>query len=592
LDEEEGDGLVVITSKQSIIARKSLRSFLGTLLVVVGVLLAFSGSAFGARPHEFSKAIKPEGANALKEPAGVAVNETSGDVYVVDKGNNRVENFSSSGTYIGQFNGTEIDGVAAGAGKEAPAKFSEPTAIAVDNSCIGGALECSDPSVTDVYVVDAGHKVIDKFSATGEYLGQLAEAGTVAFGPLGSVAVDPKGELWVCQSKGTNDVGVDNFSNADTNQFLSSRDVMFSGPVGTPLCAVNAQGDLYVGGTGVRIAEFDSKGAVLNPAVDEEPASGIAIEFSTDDVYIDNISALNRFTPNGSLLERLAVPDLHGGGVAVNSSSGQIYVADSSSDVVDLYVFEPPPKPSVESESVSDITEHDATLRATINTHDVYTGYWFQIDTNSSYNFTQADCPFKFPGRVECESITDGEPLPAGLVEPHPEYIPAGAGIQTVSLDLANIGASLQPGTSYHYRVIASSGEGIVEGADQTFLTPNSAEEEAWFKKFAEENAKKVAEEAAAREAAAKQETATAAAKKHEEETAAAASKKHEEEVAKNPPVVKAVTPKRLTKAQKLAKALRACKKESKRKQAGCEKLAHKKYGTAGKKASKKGKRK
>lgn len=575
------------------IERKSLRSFLGALLVVVGVLLAFSGSALAVRGHVFNKSIQPEGAYALEEPDGVAVNETTGDVYVVDKGNNRVEYFSSSGTYIGQFNGTEIDGVAAGAGKEAPAKFSEPTAVAVDNSCIGGALECSDPSVTDVYVVDAGHKVIDKFSGTGEYLGQLTEAGGVVFGPLGSVAVDPRGELWVCEAAGVHSVGVDAFSNAHTNGFLSSKQISSSGASTSPQCAVDSQDNLYIGGGG-RVSKFSSAGVVLVPVVDEEPSSGIAIEFATDDVYIDNISSVNRFTPNGSLLERLAVPGLHGSGVAANASSGQIYVADSSADVVDMYVFEPPPKPSVESESASGVTEHDATLKATINTHDVYTGYWFQIDTNSSYNFTQADCPFEFPGRVECESITDGEPLPAGLVEPHPEYIPAGSGDQTVSLDLASIGASLQPGTTYHYRVIASSGEGIVKGPDQTFPTPKSAEEEGWFKKFAEENAKKVAEEAAAREKA-----AAGAAKKHQEEetaAAAAAKKKHEEEAANNPRVVKAVTSKVLTKAEKLAKALRACKKEPKRKRARCVKQARKKYGTSGKKsgrkASKKGKKK
>jgi hypothetical protein len=66
-----------------------------------------------------------------------------------------------------------------------------------------------------------------------------------------------------------------------------------------------------------------------------------------------------------------------------------------------------------------------------------------------------------------------GEPLPAGLVEPKPEYIPAGSGDQSVSLDLASIGATLQPGTTYHYKVIASNYSGpTVEGPDQTFTTP------------------------------------------------------------------------------------------------------------------------
>jgi hypothetical protein len=129
--------------------------------------------------------------------------------------------------------------------------------------------------------------------------------------------------------------------------------------------------------------------------------------------------------------------------------------------------------PTIESESVSNVTEHDATLEAQIETGGLYTGYWFQIDTNSSYHFTQAVCPFEFPGDAQCESIVAGEPLPPGLVEPQPQYIPAGSEDQSVSVDLASIGATLQPGTTYHYRVLASTGGSpTVQGPDQTFTTP------------------------------------------------------------------------------------------------------------------------
>ncbi len=129
--------------------------------------------------------------------------------------------------------------------------------------------------------------------------------------------------------------------------------------------------------------------------------------------------------------------------------------------------------PTIESVSVSGVTEHDVTLEAQINTQGSYTGYWFQIDTNSSYDFTQADCPFEFPDDAECDSIAVGEPLPAGLVEPHPEYIQAGLGEQSVRLDLASIGATLQPSTTYHYRVLASSGGNpTVVYPDQTFENP------------------------------------------------------------------------------------------------------------------------
>lgn len=129
-------------------------------------------------------------------------------------------------------------------------------------------------------------------------------------------------------------------------------------------------------------------------------------------------------------------------------------------------------QPTIESEYATNVTQTDATLNAKIDTGGLYTGYWFQIDTSSSYDFTQPGCPFEFPGDAQCELILVGEPLPAGLVEPEPEYIPAGSGDRTVSLDLASIRATLQPDTTYHYRVIASTaGNATAQGPDQTFTT-------------------------------------------------------------------------------------------------------------------------
>jgi hypothetical protein len=128
----------------------------------------------------------------------------------------------------------------------------------------------------------------------------------------------------------------------------------------------------------------------------------------------------------------------------------------------------------VRDESVTDITESDAKLHATIGTGGAYTGYWFQIDPNPKFNFTQRDCPFSLPGEKQCDSITDGEPLPAGLVEPKPEYLPAGGGDESVSLDLAAIGATLQPGTLYYYRVLVSTG---ATGPDQSFVTGGGPEQ-------------------------------------------------------------------------------------------------------------------
>ena len=78
--------------------------------------------------------------------------------------------------YLGQFDGSgtfEVEGKVE-TGPAAPTgAFSAPEQVAVDSS---GKTVVEDPSVGDVYVLDPGHDVIDKFSPTGEYESQFTPA--------------------------------------------------------------------------------------------------------------------------------------------------------------------------------------------------------------------------------------------------------------------------------------------------------------------------------------------------------------------------------------------------------------------------------
>lgn len=130
--------------------------------------------------------------------------------------------------------------------------------------------------------------------------------------------------------------------------------------------------------------------------------------------------------------------------------------------------------PSIKSESATNVTSTDATLGAQINPNGSYTAYQFQIDMSGSYDFTQMACPLEVPGYAQCLGIIVGEPLPPGLAEPEPSGIAAGAHGKSVSVDLASIGAILQPETTYHYRVIAANSDQMVNGPDQTFTTPET----------------------------------------------------------------------------------------------------------------------
>jgi hypothetical protein len=137
----------------------------------------------------------------------------------------------------------------------------------------------------------------------------------------------------------------------------------------------------------------------------------------------------------------------------------------------------PPPPPTIGNESATNVTEHNATLGADINPNGLLTKYKLQIDTTGHFKFDQNDsCVLHPPGIFCAQVVIAGEPLPPGLVEPPESTLPASLESQHVSVNLAIIGATLQPNTTYHYRAIAASGLPVVEGPDQTFTTPSAGE--------------------------------------------------------------------------------------------------------------------
>src|ERR1700704_4612 len=96
--------------------RKSFRS-LCVAVMLAGALLALVVAPALASPHIFSTSFGSGGAEAgqvsLAFNSGVAVNATTHDVYVADTGNHRVDQFSSSGTFIRAWGWGVADGLPA-----------------------------------------------------------------------------------------------------------------------------------------------------------------------------------------------------------------------------------------------------------------------------------------------------------------------------------------------------------------------------------------------------------------------------------------------------------------------------------------------
>src|ERR1700733_10428795 len=108
---------------------------------------------------------------SFSNPNGIAIDESTGDVYVADIGTDTAYKFDANGAPVdfSALGSNALSGSATPAGSFSfPSAPNNPAAIAVDNS-----TNPSDPSAGDLYVMDAGNGVIDKFSPSGKYLSQI-----------------------------------------------------------------------------------------------------------------------------------------------------------------------------------------------------------------------------------------------------------------------------------------------------------------------------------------------------------------------------------------------------------------------------------
>ncbi len=375
------------------------------------------------------------GGGEFDEPWGIAVSDVTHDVYVVDSRNHRVEEWSSSGSsFLGEF--------------VPPGGFSQPTWIAVDNS--GNPL---DPSNGDVYVMDRGHGVVDKFSATGVFIGSLTgpvpKGVSRLFGALEGVAVAPSGEVWVLEGTGE----IYNFSDGLVNEYLGERSTVF-GPLEFGL-AVDAENDLYVRIPG--IVKLNSSGQTLiNPFCGEvevvdgsvgsvKPVSGfgVAVDSASGEVFVDNGGSVGVCGLDGEPLDGFSLGEIKPGlsasslsvDVAVDESDGMVYdTARASNEVV---VFRSVRLPGVTVGAVSEQSPRSFTLNGTVNPEgEPVTRCEFEYAPANEY---KPGTSAPYTNRIPCS------PGPGGL----------GSGSSPVGVSAHLTG--LTPETRYDYRLVTEN---------------------------------------------------------------------------------------------------------------------------------------
>ncbi|MDE1827011.1 MAG: SBBP repeat-containing protein, partial [Thaumarchaeota archaeon] len=180
--------------------------------------------------------IKGSGNGTFQAPEGIAIG--GGSIYVVDNDLNIVQKFDTSGHFIMQWGGRGSDN----------GQFLLPQGIAVD-------------SEGNVYVVDTGNSRVEKFDDNGKFLLSIGSSGLdngQFLSPHG-VAVDSYNYVYVTD---TGNNRVEKFASDGTYLQTYGAAAGLKSPIGI---AVDKSGDIYVADDGNnQVVEFDSNGNTIS----------------------------------------------------------------------------------------------------------------------------------------------------------------------------------------------------------------------------------------------------------------------------------------------------------------------------------------
>jgi phosphodiesterase/alkaline phosphatase D-like protein len=391
------------------------------------------------------------GDGQLKEPSDVAVDNSTGDVYVADEGNHRVVRLDSSGNFlsawgwgVGGGTGFEVCEVNCGSGIAGtdPGQLSKPVFIEVDNS--------SGPSRGDVYVADETRGDVQKFGPAGELVNTWGNKGAMDFagdGPIEGITVDDQGALFVASTEvlpvstephwteiGQDGVFRQKISTARGEHYLGA-------PNGAGI-DVGSLGTFYQASEygGVNFAPPGLSDGVERDGTFGNP-TGLAVNRGTGDLYVDHGAFVVQFLASDACFasnttvgecvraDQFGVGKLNSArGIAFTPSTGTVYVANSGSD--DIALFNPLPAPGVTTDGAESSDAVSATLRGHVKPFGsaTITDCYFEYGTDSTLALGMLPC-------------TQSTPI---------------TGESDVSADVSG----LSPFTSYRYRLVAIESDG------------------------------------------------------------------------------------------------------------------------------------
>ncbi|HVZ62547.1 MAG TPA: HYR domain-containing protein, partial [Candidatus Nitrosotalea sp.] len=182
----------------------------------------------------FTFGTKGTGDGQFNAPVGIAI--TSDSIYVVDNARNDIQKFDSTGKFVTKWGGQGSN----------TGQFLLPQGVAVDPS-------------GDVYVVDTGNSRIEKFDSSGKFLLTIGASGLGdgQFLSPRAIAADSQGSIYVADSGGNK---IEKFT--EDGVFLKSFDASTGANLQTPLgLSIDSTGNIFVADSGNnRVVELDTNG--------------------------------------------------------------------------------------------------------------------------------------------------------------------------------------------------------------------------------------------------------------------------------------------------------------------------------------------
>jgi DNA-binding beta-propeller fold protein YncE len=445
------------------------------LLACATLLLLVLASPASALPASFAS--EGSGAGQIStNPQGIAIDQESGDVYVSDRENNRIEKFDGEGKFLLAFGWGVADGESEelqtcttlcfeGLRGEGAGEFSGNEGIAINN-------DPSSLSHGDVYVIDANNLRVQKFDPEGKFLtmfggevnsstsGDICPASEAAFckagvegGAPGSFQALNGRSIAVDSSSATVYVGDFNRVQRFSEEGVIEGEVSLPGVESIQNLALDSAKDIYLHASAQEgVHKYDSTGKELPPPRDEAGfGQSLAIAIGPgDELFLNDFRELSAtgnhiltFNPAGEQTASFDAGDPAKNGergIAYNTVTKAIYVLNGGAVRI---VTPPPPGPFVllASESVSEVQPTSATLCASINPEGPEaTKYHFEYGKSSAYTNSTPEAELSgssFEDQEVCANIT-----------------------------------GLEPGSTYHFRVVAeNAAKETAQGPDQSFST-------------------------------------------------------------------------------------------------------------------------